>query len=60
MATIIGIILVIVGLVALNCAGYIEADDSTWGGLLSFFFIYLICCRCYNNTSRKTNSNGCI
>ncbi len=35
MATIIGIILVIVGLVALNCAGYIEADDSRWGGVLS-------------------------
>ena len=41
MATIIGIILVIVGLAALNCAGYIEADDST--GYYHFFHLsYLL------------------
>lgn len=43
MATIIGIILVVVGLVALNCAGYIEADDSTWAGYHHFFHLsYLL------------------
>lgn len=44
MATIIGIILVIVGLIALNCAGYVEADDSTWGGIASFisFILFVV------------------
>lgn len=41
MATIIGILSVIVGLIALNYAGYIEADDSTWGRISSFLSLIL-------------------
>lgn len=41
MTTIIGIILVIVGLIVSNCAGYTEADDSKWGGTL-FFFSFIL------------------